>query len=76
MPEVKWLKVPEPEFDFLDFEEAARLLAGRGRGRVADDGAGRAPDGPSQGELLALRWRTSIRTPGHLRSGSQSLAAL
>ena len=27
VPVVKWLKVPEAEFDFLDFEEAERLLA-------------------------------------------------
>jgi hypothetical protein len=25
VPPVKWLKVPEPEFDFLDLEEAPRL---------------------------------------------------
>jgi hypothetical protein len=27
VPEIDWLKVPPEEFDFLDFEEADRLLA-------------------------------------------------
>ena len=28
VPPVQWLKVPEPEFDFLEFEEAPRLEKG------------------------------------------------
>jgi len=28
VPEIEWLKAPDPEFDFLDFEEADRLVAG------------------------------------------------
>lgn len=27
VPRVKWMKVPKPEFEFLDFDEAARLIA-------------------------------------------------
>lgn len=27
VPRIKWLKAPDPEFDFLDFEEAERLMA-------------------------------------------------
>ena len=55
VPQFKWLKVPKPEFDFLDFDEAARLVA------AADHEwptmilvAMRT--GLRQGELLALRW--------------------
>lgn len=56
VPHVRWLKVPPPDFDFLDFDEARRLAA-----------AAAAPEwrcmivlglrtGLRQGELLALRW--------------------
>lgn len=54
-PAMKWLKAPEPEFDFLDFEEAERL-------RAAGDGEWAAmitvalKTGMRLGELLALRW--------------------
>jgi integrase len=65
VPQVKWLKAPEPEFDFLDFEEAERLVA------AAD------PDwrpmivvglkgGLRQGELLALRWEDVDLVAGRL----------
>ena len=58
VPAMKWLKTEEPEFDFLTFEEADRLLAA----------AKREPQwwtmillglrtGLRQGELLALRWQ-------------------
>jgi integrase len=55
VPEVEWLKAPRPEFDFLDFEEAERLVA-------KADGEWQAMiltalrTGMRQGELLALRW--------------------
>ena len=55
VPEIEWLKSPKPEFDFLDFEEADRLVA-------AADGEWAATifvglrTGLRQGELLALRW--------------------
>jgi integrase len=55
VPEVEWLKAARPDFDFLTFEEAAKLVAS------ADD-EWRAMvlvalrTGLRQGELLALRW--------------------
>jgi integrase len=55
VPPIKWLKVPQTKFDFLDFEEADRLLAGadpdwRAMIMVA------LKTGLRQGELLALKW--------------------
>jgi integrase len=58
IPKITWLKVPEPEFDFLDFSEAGRLLRA----------AKREPEwyaviftavrtGLRMGELRALRWQ-------------------
>ena len=55
IPEIQWLKIPTPDFDFLDFDEADRLV------RAAD---GEWPcmiivglkAGLRQGELLALTW--------------------
>jgi integrase len=55
VPEVDWLKVPRPEFDFLDFDEADRLVA-------AADAEWRTMilvalrTGMRVGELLGLRW--------------------
>lgn len=55
VPHVRWLKVPPPEFDFLDFDEARRLV-------LAADPEWQAMImlglrcGLRQGELLALRW--------------------
>ena len=55
VPQIKWLKVPKPEFDFLDFDEAPQLVA-------SADGEWPAMilvavrTGLRQGELLALRW--------------------
>lgn len=57
VPKVHWLKVPKPEFRFLDFDEAGRLV----------EGAASEPEwqamltvalntGMRLGELLALRW--------------------
>jgi integrase len=53
VPEIDWIKIPEPPFDFLDFDEADRLIA-------AADGEWRAMiltairTGMRQGELLAI----------------------
>lgn len=55
LPAIKWMKPPPPEFDFLTFEEADRLIA-------AADPAWRVMilvgcrTGLRLGELLALRW--------------------
>jgi integrase len=56
VPEIDWLKVPAQEFDFLDFEEANRLLA------AVDDGwhtmvVVALRTGMRMGELIALRWQ-------------------
>lgn len=65
VPKVTWLKAPKPEFDFLDFEEAERLLAGA-------DPAWRPmilvglKAGLRQGELLALRWEDADLVTGRL----------
>jgi len=55
VPEIDWLKIPEAEFDFLDFDEADRLTAGAdGEWRTMILVALRT--GMRQGELLGLRW--------------------
>lgn len=64
-PPVKWLKVPEPEFDFLDFEEAARLEKGA-RGEWAAMITVGLTTGLRQGELLALRWEDVDLVRGRL----------
>jgi len=60
VPEFEWLPVPAPEFDFLTFEEAERLIDDR-----AIDEADREwrtmlvvalRTGMRQGELMALHW--------------------
>lgn len=55
IPKVKWLKAPKPEFYFLDFDEAERLVT------HADDEwrpmiVVALKTGLRLGELLALRW--------------------
>jgi integrase len=56
VPELDWLKVPPQEFDFLDFEEAKRLLAA-----VDEDWRTMVlvalRTGMRMGELIALRWQ-------------------
>ena len=67
VPEIEWLKAPKPEFDFLDFEEAERLIGAAEEGEwrtmilVAlqdGDAAGGAPGAalggrrPGQGAAL------------------------
>jgi integrase len=65
VPEIEWLKAPDPEFDFLDFEEAERLLAGSdGEWRTMILVALRT--GMRQGEILALRWEDVDLVKGQL----------
>ncbi len=56
VPEIDWLKVPPQEFDFLDFEEADRLL-----GAVDEEWRTMVlvalRTGMRMGELIALRWQ-------------------
>lgn len=55
VPQIKWLRTPAPEFDFLTFEEASRLIcAAAAEWRTAITIALRT--GLRQGELRALRW--------------------
>ncbi len=55
VPDVEWLKRDQPEFDFLDFNEAERLLAAaRGEWRTMILTALRT--GMRHGELIGLRW--------------------
>ena len=55
VPPVRWLKAPTPEFDFLSFEEARRLIeAADVEWRAMITVAVRT--GLRLGELLALRW--------------------
>jgi len=65
VPHVKWLKAPEPEFDFLDFDEARRLLAAvDSQWQVMITIALRC--GLRQGELLGLRWEDIDLVSGRL----------
>ncbi len=68
VPEIEWLDTPPPEFDFLDFGEADRLIAG------ADGEWGVAlllvvRTGLRLGELRALRWEDVDQVKGvvHVR---------
>lgn len=55
MPEIDWIKIPPSEFDFLDFDEADRLVAAaEGEWRTMIFVALRT--GLRMGELLGLRW--------------------
>ncbi len=55
VPEIEWLKAPKPAFEFLDFEEAERLLAGAdAEWRPMLLTALRT--GMRRGELMGLRW--------------------
>ncbi len=55
VPRVKWFRVPKAEFDFLDFEEAERLIAGAESEWVCMITLA-IKTGLRQGELLSLRW--------------------
>jgi integrase len=55
VPPVKWLKAPDPEFDFLTFEETERMVAAaetEWRPMIV----AALKTGLRLGELLALRW--------------------
>ncbi|MCH9684611.1 MAG: site-specific integrase [Deltaproteobacteria bacterium] len=67
-PRIEWLRAPKPDFRFLDFDEADRLV----------EAAGLEPDwcamivlalntGLRLGELLALPWSAVDLTAGRLR---------
>ncbi len=61
VPEFEWFKCERPEFDFLTFEEAQRILAAC---ESEPEWRTMVPvgirTGLRQGELLGLRWRTLI----------------
>ncbi len=55
MPEIDWIKIPPSEFDFLDFDDAEKLIAAaEGKWRTLILVAMRT--GMRMGELLGLRW--------------------
>lgn len=55
VPEIEWLKCPKPEFDFLDFDEADRVIKGADpEWRAMIFTAIRT--GMRLGEMRALRW--------------------
>lgn len=65
LPEFQLLRGPKPEFDFLDFDEAERLV------RAADTNARvmilcALKTGMRIGELIALRWGDVDLDAGHL----------
>jgi len=65
VPHVRWLRTPAPDFDFLTFEEAARLVsAAEAKWRPMILLALRT--GLRQGELLALRWEDVDLVAGRL----------
>jgi integrase len=65
LPTIKWLKVPQQDFDFFTFEEADRLIAGAApEWRCMITVAARA--GLRLGELLALRWQDVDLVAGRL----------
>jgi integrase len=66
VPEIEWLKAPDPEFDFLDFEEAERLLAGAEEGEWRTMILVALRTGMRQGEILALRWEDVDLVKGQL----------
>lgn len=55
VPEIEWLRVERPDFDFLDFEESDRLVAAADREWSGMIHVARRT-GLRQGELLGLRW--------------------
>lgn len=64
VPEIQWLKVPEPSFCFLRFEEASRLVDASAEWRPMILLALRT--GLRHGELLALRWEDVDLVAGRL----------
>jgi integrase len=73
VPDMEWLRSPKPEFDFLTFEEAERLVAaGRDEWQTMILVALRT--GLRQGELLGFGGRTSTSWPGGSQCGATSCA--
>lgn len=65
VPEVEWLRPPKPDFDFLTYEEAERLVkAANGEWRTMILVALRT--GLRIGELRALRWQDVDLVAGRL----------
>jgi integrase len=65
VPEVEWLRPPKPEFDFLTYEEAERLLkAADGEWRTMILVALRT--GLRFGELIGLRWQDADLVAGRI----------
>jgi len=56
VPDFEWLRVLPPEFDFLDFDEANRLVAAA-EGQLRTMLLTALRTGMRHGELLALRWQ-------------------
>ncbi|MDQ3295799.1 MAG: site-specific integrase [Myxococcota bacterium] len=56
VPDVEWLRAPAPDFDFLDFEEADRLVAAA-EGQLRTMILVGLRTGMRHGEILALRWQ-------------------
>jgi len=71
IPKVKWLRVPEPDFDYLEFDEADRLIEAADRDwRTMIVVALRT--GMRQNEILGLRWDDVdlVRGQIHVRQGN------
>ena len=67
LPKVAWLKAPEPEFDFLDFEESKRLLeAAKAEPEWHAMIMTAVRTGLRIGELRALRWEDVDLVAGRL----------
>jgi integrase len=66
VPEIEWLKTDEPDFDFLDYGEAQRLIAAAETEWRPMIVVG-LKAGLRLGELLALRWEDVDLVKGQIR---------